>query len=99
MDPVSPARRGRGRAQGEFGQGDFTHPGDPGRTGDRGRTGSAGGPGPAGASGAGEPGHERGAGGSHGAGLFPPPAHDAVRGGLTDATLARALTDEVLAAS
>ena len=31
-------------------------------------------------------------------GLFPPPAHDAVRGRLTDATLARALTDEALAA-
>lgn len=32
------------------------------------------------------------------AGLFPPPAHDAVRGRVTDATLARALTDEALAA-
>ena len=30
--------------------------------------------------------------------MFPPPTHDAVRGRLTDATLARALTDEVLAA-
>ena len=40
----------------------------------------------------------RPADGSHGAGLFPPPAHDAVRGRLTDATLARALTDEALAA-
>ncbi len=46
----------------------------------------------------GQPRHEHGAGGSHGAGLFPPPTHDAVRGRLTDATLARALTDEVLAA-
>jgi hypothetical protein len=36
--------------------------------------------------------------GSQGAVLFPPPAHDAVRGRLTDATLARALTDEALAA-
>ncbi len=43
-----------------------------------------------------EPGHR--AGGSPGAGLFPPPAHDAVRGRVTDATLARALTDEALAA-
>ncbi len=36
--------------------------------------------------------------GSQGADLFPPPAQDAVRGRLTDATLARALTDEALAA-
>jgi hypothetical protein len=46
----------------------------------------------------GDPGHGRPAGGSHGPALFPPPAHDAVRGRLTDATLARALTDEALAA-
>ena len=68
--------------------GDFPHPGDPG-----GHTGGAGQPGHPG-----QPGHDRGAGGSHGPGLFPPPPHDAVRGRLTDATLARALTDEVLAA-
>ena len=36
--------------------------------------------------------------GSQGAVLFPPVPHDAVRGRLTDATLARALTDEALAA-
>ena len=45
--------------------------------------------------GAPEPGRGRG---SQGAVLFPPPAHDALRGRLTDATLARALTDEALAA-
>jgi hypothetical protein len=48
-----------------------------------------------------EPGHPepgRRAGTSPGAGLFPPPAHDAIRGRVTDATLARALTDEALAA-
>ena len=79
--------------------GDFAHPGEFAHPGDPGRTGSAGGPGqPAHPGQPGQPGHERGAGGSHGAGLFPPPAHDAVRGRLTDATLARALTDEVLAA-
>ena len=70
--------------------GDFAHPDGPGPAG---RAGGPGQPAPPG-----QPGHERGAGGSHGAGLFPPPAHDAVRGRLTDATLARALTDEVLAA-
>jgi hypothetical protein len=48
---------------------------------------------PAQAAGSGRP-----ADGSHGPGLFAPPAHDAVRGRLTDATLARALTDEALAA-
>ena len=57
---------------------------------------------------AGDPGHAgkdpgapepgRGGRGSQGAVLFPPPSHDAVRGRLTDATLARALTDEALAA-
>jgi hypothetical protein len=67
--------------------GDFAHPADPRRTGDAGQPGHPG-----------QLGHERGAGGSHSPGLFPPPAHDAVRGRLTDATLARALTDEVLAA-
>jgi hypothetical protein len=50
----------------------------------------------------GEPGQAAGPGhpadGSHRAGLFAPPAHDAMGGGLTDATLARALTDEALAA-
>lgn len=66
---------------------DFAHPVDPGRAGGAGQTGHPG-----------QTGHERAAGGSHGPGLFPPPAHDAVRGRLTDATLARALTDEVLAA-
>jgi manganese efflux pump family protein len=50
-------------------------------------------PGPAGP---GQPG--RRARGSQSAVLFPPPVHDAVRGRLTDATLARALTDEALAA-
>jgi hypothetical protein len=50
-------------------------------------------PGPAGP---GQPG--RPARGSQSAVLFPPPVHDAVRGRLTDATLARALTDEALAA-
>jgi hypothetical protein len=46
----------------------------------------------------GAPGPGRRRRGSQGAVLFPPPAHDAVRGRLTDATLARALTDEALAA-
>jgi hypothetical protein len=50
-------------------------------------------PGPAGP---GQP--DRRARGSQSAVLFPPPVHDAVRGRLTDATLARALTDEALAA-
>ncbi|MCW2911316.1 MAG: Uncharacterized protein JWL68_6105 [Actinomycetia bacterium] len=45
----------------------------------------------------GDPGPGR-ARGSQSPVLFPPPAHDAVRGRLTDATLARALTDEALAA-
>jgi hypothetical protein len=43
-----------------------------------------------------EPGHR--AETSPGTGLFPPPAYDAIRGRVTDATLARALTDEALAA-
>jgi hypothetical protein len=46
----------------------------------------------------GTPGPGRRRRGSQGAVLFPPPAHDAVRGRLTDATLARAMTDEALAA-
>jgi hypothetical protein len=53
------------------------------------------------AQGPGEPGDPepgRRARGSQSPVLFPPPAHDAVRGRLTDATLARALTDEALAA-
>ena len=80
--------------------GDFAHPGDPGRTGSAGGPGQPAHPGQPGHPGHehGHPGHEHGTGGSHGAGLFPPPAHDAVRGRLTDATLARALTDEALAA-
>jgi hypothetical protein len=45
-----------------------------------------------------DPGPGRRARGSQSAVLFPPPVHDAVRGRLTDATLARALTDEALAA-
>ncbi len=73
--------------------GDFAHLGDPGHTGGAGQPGH-----PGQREGPGQPGHDRGAGGSHAAGLFPPPAQDAVRGRLTDATLARALTDEVLAA-
>ena len=51
--------------------------------------------------GLGQPGHPgpgRRAAGSGSAALFPPPAFDAVRGRLSDATLARALTDEALAA-
>jgi hypothetical protein len=46
----------------------------------------------------GAPGAGRRGRGSQGAVLFPPAAPDAVRGRLTDATLARALTDEALAA-
>jgi hypothetical protein len=45
-----------------------------------------------------EPGRHAGGPGGRRAGLFPPPADDAVRGRVTDATLARALTDQALAA-
>ncbi len=58
------------------------------------------GPGPAGPVQPGhpEPGHHAGGPGGRRAGLFPPPADDAVRGRVTDAMLARALTDQALAA-
>ncbi|HEY8047214.1 MAG TPA: hypothetical protein VIF35_23335 [Streptosporangiaceae bacterium] len=57
-------------------------------------------PGPAGPGQPGhpEPGHHAAGRGPRRAGLFPPPADDAVRGRVTDATLARALTDQALAA-
>jgi manganese efflux pump family protein len=55
-------------------------------------------PGPGGPGDPADRGPGRRARGSQGAVLFPPPVHDAVRGRLTDATLARALTDEALAA-